>query len=365
MRVVRQLLEAKALISIHDLPAIEGSRREHKIDRYRLRQLRLAFYKKRLGAEAALAELPAAARDAFVREVEFHSLRLESRHDSQLDGATKLIFRTSAGLLLETVILRLTTGRTALCLSTQVGCAANCAFCATGKMGIARNLVAAEILDQLVQAGELLKVEGRQVRNLVFMGMGEPLHNEEQLYAAVDVLIDRACFNMNPRRLMISTVGIPSAMVRCALRYPEARMALSLHSAREEVRSEIMPIAGRHSLAELRDALRRLTAISRHEVMIEYLMLAGVNDTPRDAEALVEYLGEIPVHVNLIPYNPIADAPHLLGSPRARREEFSAALKAAGLPVTTRYSLGSDIAAACGQLVRQEHRLAARTVPTS
>jgi len=359
------LLEARALISIHDLLAIESLRREHKIDRYLLRQLRLAFYKKRLGVDAALAELPVAARETFVRQVEFHSVGLESRHDSQLDGATKLIFRTRSGLLLETVILRLTTGRTALCLSTQVGCAANCAFCATGKMGIARNLTSAEILDQLVQAGELLTLEGRQVRNIVFMGMGEPFHNEEQLYAALDVLVDPACFNVNPRRLMISTVGIPSAMVRCALRYPEARLALSLHSAREDVRREIMPIAQRHSLAELRDALRRVTEIGRHEVMIEYLMLAGVNDTPRDAEALVEYLGQIPVHVNLIPYNPIADAPHLHGSPQARREEFSAALKAAGLQVTTRYSLGSDIAAACGQLVRQEHRLTARIVQAS
>jgi 23S rRNA (adenine2503-C2)-methyltransferase len=358
-------LEASELISIHDLSAIEGLRRQHKIDRYRLRQLRVAFCKKRLGAEAALAELPAESREAFRAEVEFHSLRLESRHDSQLDGATRLIFRTFAGLLLETVILRLTTGRTALCLSTQVGCAANCAFCATGKMGIARNLTAPEILDQLVQANEILTAEGRQVRNLVFMGMGEPFHNEEQLYAAIDVLVDSACFNLNPRRLMISTVGIPSAMIRCASRYPEARMALSLHSAREDVRRTIMPIAQRHSLAELRDALQRVTTINRHVVMIEYLMLADVNDTPCDVEALVEYLGAIPVHVNLIPYNPIADAPHLVGSPRERREEFSAALKAAGLKVTTRYSLGSDIAAACGQLVRQEHRLAARTVQTS
>ena len=358
-------LEASELISIHALPAIEGLRRQHKIDRYRLRQLRAAFCKKRLGAEAALAELPAESREAFRQEVEFHSLRLESRHDSQLDGATRLIFRTSAGLLLETVILRLTTGRTALCLSTQVGCAANCAFCATGKMGIARNLTAPEILDQLVQAGELLSAEGRQVRNLVFMGMGEPFHNEEQLYAAIDVLVDSTCFNLNPRRLMISTVGIPLAMIRCASRYPETRMALSLHSAREDVRRTIMPIARRHSLAELRDALRRVTTINQHVVMIEYLLLADVNDTPRDVEALVEYLRAIPVHVNLIPYNPIADAPHLLGSPRERREEFAAALKAAGLKVTTRYSLGSDIAAACGQLVRQEHRLAARTVQTS
>ena len=357
--------EASELISIHDLSAVEQWRRRHKIDRHRLRQLRLKFYKKHLGAEAALAEVPAESREALGREVEFHALELVTRHDSRLDGATKLIFRTSAGLLLETVILRLTTGRTALCLSTQVGCAANCAFCATGKMGIARNLSAAEILDQLVQANELLAVEGRQVRNVVFMGMGEPFHNEEHLYLAVDVLIDRGCFNLNPRRLMISTVGIPAAMIRCASRYPEARLALSLHSAREDVRRAIMPIAARHSLAELRDTLLRVTEINQHEVMIEYLLLEEVNDTACDVDALVNYLAAIPVHVNLIPYNPIAEALHLRGTGPERREEFAAALKAAGLQVTTRYSLGSDIAAACGQLVRQEHRLAARAAGRS
>jgi 23S rRNA (adenine2503-C2)-methyltransferase len=345
------------LISIHDLPEIERLRGRHKIDRYRLRQLRVAFYKMHRGVEAALNELPPAARRVFASEVDFHALRLESRHDSRLDGATKLIFRTAQDHLIESVILRLASGRTALCVSTQVGCAANCEFCATGKMGIARNLLAAEILDQLVQANQLLAPERRTVRNLVFMGMGEPFHNEEQLYAAVDVLLDTGSFNLNARRLMISTVGIPSAMVRCATRYPEARLALSLHSAREDVRQALMPIAKRHSLAELHRALEQVVALQRHVVMIEYLLLKDVNDMPQDVEALVEYLGDIPVHVNLIPYNPIAGAAHLVGSDAERRDEFSAALKAAGFKVTTRYSLGADISAACGQLVRQQRGL--------
>ena len=342
------------MISIHDTAAIERLRGRHKIDRDRLRQMRVAFYKKHRGVELALDELPAVARRDFSPEVEFHALRLHSRHDSRIDGASKLIFRTPADLLIEAVILRLASGRTALCVSTQVGCAAKCDFCGTGKMGIGRNLSAAEILDQLVQANQLLAPEARCVRNVVFMGMGEPFHNEEQLYAAIDVLVDKGSFNLHPRRLMISTVGIPAAMVRCAARYPEARMALSLHSARDEVRRRFMPIARRHSLAELRRALEKVVATQGCEVMIEYLMLAGVNDTPQDAAALVAYLGDIPVHVNLIPYNPIAGAKHLAGSDRARRQEFSAALKAAGLKVTTRYSLGADISAACGQLVREQ-----------
>jgi 23S rRNA (adenine2503-C2)-methyltransferase len=249
-----------------------------------------------------------------------------------------------------------------------VGCAANCEFCATGKMGIARNLSAAEILDQLIQANGLLAAEGRSIRNLVFMGMGEPLHNEDQLYAALDVLADRECFNLNLKRVLISTVGIPEAMLRCARRFPDARMALSLHSARQKVRERIVPIARRHGLAELRAALAEVAATGGHEVMIEYLLLAGINDGPADLEALVAYLRGIPVHINLIPYNAITGAWHLVGTDSQRRAEFSQALKAAGFAVTTRYSLGADIAAACGQLARQDDRrarvtLEARGVP--
>jgi 23S rRNA (adenine2503-C2)-methyltransferase len=341
------------MISIHDLDAIERLRQRHKIDPQQVRRLRIGFYKKRCTAEAALGELQSAARGPLAAEIDFHTLTLEGRHDSQLDGATKLLFRTSAGLLLESVILRMTSGRTALCLSTQVGCAARCDFCATGKMGVAHDLAPEEILDQVVQANQILRPEGRSVRNLVFMGMGEPFHNERALYSAVDVLIDRRTFAFNPRRLMISTVGIPAAMVRWARAYPDVRMALSLHSARQEVRHKLMPIAARHALPDLRAALEQVAAITDHEVMIEYLMLADLNDSLDDARTLAEYLSGIPVHINLIPYNPIESASHLVGSDARRRADFSDALKHAGLRVTTRYSLGADIAAACGQLARR------------
>jgi 23S rRNA (adenine2503-C2)-methyltransferase len=271
-----------------------------------------------------------------------------------LDGASKLVFRTADELAIEAVILRMTSGRTALCVSTQVGCAAACDFCATGKMRLTRNLSAAEILDQVVRVNQLLVVEGRQVRNLVFMGMGEPFHNEAELFGAIDVLSDSRAFNLNLKRVMVSTVGIPAAMVRCARRFPDVRLALSLHSAREEIRRRLMPISQRYPLADLRAALDEVSAITGHLVMIEYLMLKDVNDSLNDAEALVDYLRGADVHVNLIPYNPIAESPQLASSERPRREAFSQALKAAGFPVTTRYSLGSDISAACGQLVRKE-----------
>ena len=347
--------------SIHNFDAAERWRRTQRLDRQPLRRLRTAFYKKSRGAAAALEELPGEARANFAAHFEFHPLALASRHDSALDGASKLIFRTRQDLLIESVILRMKSGRTSLCVSTQVGCAAKCDFCATGRMGIARNLSSAEMLDQLVQANELLAAESRTVRNVVFMGMGEPLHNEEPLHAAIERLTDSRAFYLNPKRIMISTVGIPEPMVRAARRWPDVRMALSLHSARPEVRRRLMPISERHGLDELRSALEEVTAIQQHEVMIEYLLLAGVNDTDDDLHALVEYLGDIPVHINLIPYNPIDEAPHLVGSSPERRAELSGALKRAGFSVTTRYSLGADIAAACGQLVRTEHRKRALT----
>ena len=177
------------LISIYDTAAVDRLRAELKFEPRRLRALRTAYFKKFLGVEAALAELPAEVRDEFARRVEFHPLAVAEARDSQVDGATKLVLRTAAGYLIESVIMRTGTGRVSLCVSSQVGCAAACGFCATGQMGIAKNLSAAEILDQVVLAGERMQAEGRRVRNIVFMGMGEPFHNEEAVYEAVAALL--------------------------------------------------------------------------------------------------------------------------------------------------------------------------------
>ncbi|MBA3484505.1 MAG: 23S rRNA (adenine(2503)-C(2))-methyltransferase RlmN, partial [Pirellulales bacterium] len=306
----------------------------------------------------ALAELPTESRDAFADQVDLHALQLHSRSDSQQDGASKLLFRTRAGMLIESVILRIATGRTTLCVSSQIGCAAACDFCATGKMGIAQNLSPAEILDQVVQARQALAAEGRKLRNLVFMGMGEPFHNEENLYATLEALIAPELFHHPPSRILVSTVGLPEAMLRAARRFPAVHLALSLHSANQQTREQIIPLARRYPLDELRRALAELnrTQPANTPVMIEYLMLAGVNDSPDAARELAAWVDGLRVHINLIPFNPIEDAPHLTGSGRETREAFAADLKAAGLKTTIRYSLGADVAAACGQLVRKENR---------
>jgi 23S rRNA (adenine2503-C2)-methyltransferase len=349
------------VISIYDSQAINRLRAELKFEPRRLRALQTAFFKKFLGSQAAVAELPTDVRRDFSDRVDFHPLAIERAVDSQLDGATKLVLRTSAGLLIESVLMRTGTGRVSLCVSSQVGCAAACGFCATGQMGIARNLTAAEILDQVVLAGESIAREGRRIRNIVFMGMGEPFHNEGCLYEAIGSLLAPEIFHHSPGRLLISTVGIADAMIRCARRLPDVNLALSLHSVRQEVRERLIPLASRYPLNELRSTIERLNDIQpRCAVMIEYLMLAGVNDAVEDARELATWLAGLRVHVNLIPYNPIESAPPWRTTRRPERDAFATILREAGFTTTIRYSLGADIAAACGQLVQRENRQIAR-----
>jgi 23S rRNA (adenine2503-C2)-methyltransferase len=336
--------------SIYDMAGMERLQRERRFDPHALRRLRTAFFKHFDSDEQALACFPACDH------IRPHPLALDSRHDSQLDGATKLLFRTDTNMLIESVLLRIASGRTTLCVSSQVGCAAACDFCATGKMGIAQNLSPAEICDQVLQAGQILAPEGRSLRNVVFMGMGEPFHNEENLYSALELLTSPQIFHISPAKILVSSVGIPDAMLRCARRYPQVNLALSLHSVRQETRECLIPLAKRYPLDRLQVTLRQVNALQSRPVMIEYLMLAGVNDSLDEACELVTWLDGLNVHLNLIPYNAVDDAPHLVGTAKPDREAFAAVLKKAGITTTIRYSLGGDIAAACGQLVRKENR---------
>ncbi len=347
-------------ISIHDSIAIDSLRRQRRVDPHRIARMRRVFYKKLEGSEAAIDELPVEVREAFAERIDFHPLRLEQRIDSASDGATKLVFVTAAGARVESVLLRPETGRTALCISSQVGCAANCDFCATGKMGFQANLSVGEMIDQVVQAAQLVAHEGRRVRNIVLMGMGEPFHNERAVDEALATLLGAEGFHHPASRVLISTVGIPEAMLRCARRFPDVGQALSLHAVRQDVREQIIPLARKHPVSELRETIASLNAIQSRTVMIEYLMLAGLNDSMADAAELVRFLDGLRVHVNLIPYNAIDDAPQLVGSTREVRDTFAHALKSAGLTTTIRYSMGADIEAACGQLVQRLDRESSR-----
>lgn len=338
------------MTNIYDTSAMAALRKELALDPILIRGLRNRLLKKFLPDFAAIGDFPAS------QQLELHCLELYRRCDSEIDGATKLLFRTSAGMLIESVILRIASGRTTLCVSSQVGCAAACDFCATGRMGIAQNLSAAQILDQVLQAGQILSREKRRLHNVVFMGMGEPFHNEQNLHEAAEILTDVRQFDRSPGSLLVSTVGIPEAMVRFANQFPRVNLALSLHSVDPEIRQAIIPLAVKYPLPDLKRAIAEVNRLQNIPLMIEYLMLKNCNDSIHQARDLAAWVTGLNVHINLIPYNPVEDAPHLAGSGRNVIADFSGWLKQAGLKVTTRHSLGADIAAACGQLVRKENR---------
>lgn len=335
------------MISVYDIDGLARWASRNGLDEAALKRFRVAFFKKALPVEDCLATLPDRQRAAFRAEVALPRLTLESRQDSTLDGASKLALRTVDGHRIEAVILRVASGRTSLCISSQVGCAANCAFCATAKLGLARNLTRDEILDQVALAQRIVRDEGRTLRNVVFMGMGEPLHNEKNLHAALDTLRDPRAFYLADRHLMVSTVGMVAAMARFRERYPTVNLALSLHSARQEVRKHLMPAGKSQTLERLRDAFPEVG--HPYPLMVEYVLLKGVNDGPDDLAALIDYLRGKEVHINLIQFNAHPGSGFEPVSATAR-EAFARALRQEGFKVTLRRSLGDDIAAACGQL---------------
>jgi len=337
------------MISIHDRPAIEDLRRELRVDPHRIKRWRGALLKQQQPWRPALHELPPDCRSEFAARVVDSSLQVHRRVDSP-DGATKLVLRTDQGRLLESVLLRIASGRTTVCVSSQVGCAVRCQFCATGAMPEVVNLSAVEILDQVVMCDRVAAAENRRLRNLVFMGMGEPLLNGAALEAALAELLAPDGFDLSARRVVVSTVGIPGAMIATARRFPRVCFALSLHTARQEVRERLIPLARRYGLNQLHDAVQQVNAIQQQPVLIEYLMLAGINDSDDDARELTEFLRGVDVHVNLIPLNPTGPDDTLRGTPRSGRKRFATLLRDGGLTVTVRNSLGVEIGAACGQL---------------
>ena len=345
------------MVSIHENEKIDLLLRASGLQPKDVQRLRTNFFKHFGGGQGALSAIGEPLKNELAAAISFHSLELTERLDSEVDGASRLIFRQGRGLLLESVILRMATGRCSLCISCQVGCAAGCRFCATGQMRQAVNLTADEILDQLVQANGLLQAEDRRTRNIVFMGMGEPFHNEAAVTAAVSQLIDPTAFNHSAMKILVSTVGIPDAMVRFATRFPQVNLALSLHTVDQDTRQQIIPVARRISLDDIRDALVQVEDLrAGRTMMIEYLLLDGINDSDLQITALGDWLEGLSVHVNLIPFNPSVGEGELRPTPVERRVAIGAALKARGFTCTLRYSLGADIAAACGQLVTEANR---------
>ncbi len=264
------------------------------------------------------------------------------------DETTKLLLSGSDGSCVETVIMRYRRRITA-CISSQVGCAVGCAFCATGGIGFRRNLSAAEIVDQVRAASDLAHGEGRRISNLVYMGMGEPLLNLRAVLDSIRLVTDPGGLGLAHRAVSVSTVGIPSGILRLGRAEPQVNLALSLHAADDRTRALLVPQRYRHPLPDILAAAWEHFAITRRKLLVEYVLLAGVNDSTDDARRLVGLLRGHVVAVNLLTWNSVPRSP-FYASPPAAVAAFRDTLITAHIDAVVRQSKGSDIQAACGQL---------------
>jgi len=317
---------------------------------FRAGQIYHGLYRMRWTSWAQFSNLSKALRARLEAEVALDwPLIRESAHSE--DGSTKHAFLLADGALVEGVHMPYGK-RTTLCLSSQVGCAMGCTFCATGLMGIKRNLTAGEIAGQVVT---MLNEHGHgpdEAVNLVFMGMGEPLHNLDNLMEAFALLSDPAGLGISPKRVTLSTSGLVSGIQRLGALKPRPRLALSLNATTDEYRSRIMPVNRVWNLDALAAALAAFPLETGERITLEYVLLQGVTDSLEDGKRLAAFAQRFPSKVNLIPFNP-HEGSGFEPPTEARIVELCGLLSAKGITVSVRRSRGQDVAGACGQLVRE------------
>ncbi|MEZ4516521.1 MAG: 23S rRNA (adenine(2503)-C(2))-methyltransferase RlmN [Chloroflexota bacterium] len=307
-----------------------------------------ALYRGLTSSPADITELRSDLRDLLTAETRIGELELRLETASS-DGHThKFLLGLPDGHSIETVLMYFR-GRATACVSTQVGCAMGCVFCATGQMGFRRHLTTGEIVAQVVFVARLLRERGESLRNIVLMGMGEPLHNYDATMKAIDTWLDHRGLAIAPRYITLSTVGIVPGIRRLTAEQRPIRLAVSLHGATDEERSALVPPARRWSLAELMDACRAYTETMQRRIFFEWTLIDGENDSPDQAHKLGQLLAGMAAHVNLIPLNPTQGFD---GRPTHTPEAkaFQAILRTYGIPSTVRQRRGIDVAAGCGQL---------------
>src|SRR3989339_228965 len=277
-------------------------------------------------------------------------LNIESEFHKSKDGQSiKALITLHDGLKIETVLMS-HADRESVCVSTQVGCALACTFCATGQMGFKRNLQVDEIVLQVLLWQRRLKKQQKKVTNVIFMGMGEPLLNYDNLLEAIKIMRSEQGFGLGTRRFSISTIGIVDKILKLADDEPEINLALSLHVSKDDIRKMLIPFHENYSLAELRQTMLEYLKKTKRKIMIEYIMIDGINDSIHDARNLAKWLKNMICVVNLIPYNQTGV---YKPTPMAQIKEFKKVLTERGVEVTERYKMGEDIAGACGQLAGQ------------
>jgi 23S rRNA (adenine2503-C2)-methyltransferase len=321
---------------------------------YRTRQLYRWLHQKGAASLEEMTDLPAALRARLAERSELTTLAVHLEQRSA-DGTIKWTWRTADGKLIESVYMP-EKDRKTLCVSSQVGCAVGCVFCLTGTMGLSRNLTPGEIVDQVHRANRRLIELGegtgpRPLTNLVFMGMGEPLHNYANLMAALGILLSEDGPNFSTRHLTVSTSGLVPAMRKFG-EETDVKLAVSLNATTDAARDSLMPINRRYPLAELLEACRSFPMKRGRRITFEYVMLGGVNDSDADAERLAQLIRGIPAKVNLIPYNENRDL-GFTGPTAERVAAFQELLIGRNITAVVRKSRGRDISAACGQLAAE------------
>lgn len=351
-------------LSSYSLAALESWAATERLPRFRARQLHEAIFKRAAQEFDEITELPAALRSQIQMTHALRSLHVRL-HLASKDGAQKVLFGLQDGLTVETVLIRKGTDdsqRNTVCVSSQVGCPAGCTFCATGLNGLARNLTAEEIADQVFYFAHWLRERGDRVTNVVYMGMGEPLLNVRAVRQSIGTLTDPSGFNLGSRRITVSTVGIVPQIQRFGEWAGQVNLAVSLHAPNEQLRRSLVPYNEHFPIHAILAAAREYSSSTRRRVSFEYVLLRGVNDTPnlaRELAALLRPLGGM-AHVNLIPWNPFREG-RFVRSEGPDAERFAQEVQRGGVNATVRYSKGLDISAACGQLREQVSRDTTKT----
>lgn len=326
--------------------------------RYRAGQLCSWLYERRVGDFEQMSNLSRALRDKLSASFTLRPLQVAGQTGSK-DTTQKFLFRLADDQLVETVLIPASpalygerSDRRTICISSQVGCAYGCKFCASGLDGWKRNLTAGEIVAQLLSVEE---ISGEKVNNIVFMGMGEPFANYDNLMRAIAIINAPWGIGLGARHITVSTSGLVPRIREYAEQPMQLRLAISLHGATDEVRSQIMPVNRKYPLAELLDACAHYVAHKKQHLTFEYILIEGVNDMIEQAQALAGHAAKLGAKVNLIPYNTVEDLDWKRPSVPVQ-EAFLAVLKKRGVSATLRREKGHDIAAACGQLRLQAQK---------
>ena len=330
---------------------------EHGEPAYRARQVLDAAWRGRAATFDEVLTLPAPLREALDHAFRFDTV-VESEVRATDGGLTeKALHRLSDGLLIELVLMHFPARETSrerhtLCVSSQAGCAVGCPFCATGELGMERDLETAEIVDQVRHAARRLAADGKHLTNVVFMGMGEPLLNLDRVLDAIAALNDPERFGLGARHITVSTSGVVPGIRRLTELGPQFTLAISIHAARNSLRDVLVPLNRRWPVEEVVAAARSHAEATGRRVTYEVTMIDGINDTDVDADALAALLRGDLAHVNLIPMNAVAHTPWT-GSPVPKVERFAERLREAGIATTIRFNRGTEIGAACGQLAAE------------